>query len=204
MHIAKVANCHASPCYLLRETYREDGKAKNRTLANLCRLPIERIDTRRAALRGDPPVPVGAHGFEIRRSLPHGHVLAGLTTPSLVSGRWHVGSTTIVLRWVRWPPDPARGDRRPSTLRPQPDASRGTCRRCVTHNRTVARSPLSRARSPVAWTRQVTVTEIFCGVDVGSETLDARVGRNGAWKPFANTAQEIAGLAAFCQRSAWW
>jgi len=83
MHIAKVANCHACPCYLLRETYREDGKVKNRTLANLCRLPIERIDTRRAALRGDPLVPAGVHGFEIRRSLPHGHVLAALTTPSL-------------------------------------------------------------------------------------------------------------------------
>jgi hypothetical protein len=80
MHIAKVPNRNARPSFLLRETYREHGKVKNRTLANLSKLPIERIDTLRAALRGDPLVPLGAHGFEIRRSLPHGHVLAALTT----------------------------------------------------------------------------------------------------------------------------
>jgi hypothetical protein len=80
MHIAKVPNRNARPSFLLRETYREDGKVKNRTLANLSKLPIERIETLRAALRGDPLVPIGSEGFEIRRSLPHGHVLAALTT----------------------------------------------------------------------------------------------------------------------------
>lgn len=79
MHIAKVPNRNARPSYLLRETYREDGKVKNRTLANLSKLPPERIETLRAALRGDPLVPVGDNGFQIRRSLPHGHVLAALT-----------------------------------------------------------------------------------------------------------------------------
>ena len=79
MHIAKIPNRNARPSFLLRETYREDGKVKNRTLANLSKLPIERIETLRAALRGDPLVPVGEQGFEIRRSLPHGHVLAALT-----------------------------------------------------------------------------------------------------------------------------
>jgi Transposase DDE domain len=79
MHIAKVPNRNARPSFLLRETYREDGKVKNRTLANLSKLPVERIDMLRAVLRGDPLVPVGEHGFEIRRSLPHGHVLATLT-----------------------------------------------------------------------------------------------------------------------------
>ena len=80
MHIATIPNRNARPSFLLRETYREDGKVKNRTLANLSKLPIDRIDTLRAALRGDPLVPVGDHGFEIRRALPHGHVLAALTT----------------------------------------------------------------------------------------------------------------------------
>ena len=79
MHIAKVPNRNARPSFLLRETYREDGKVKNRTLANLSKLPIERIETLRAALRGDPLVSIGDNGFEIRRSLPHGHVLAVLT-----------------------------------------------------------------------------------------------------------------------------
>jgi hypothetical protein len=80
MHIAKIPNRNARPSYLLRETYREDGKVKNRTLANLSKLPVERIDTLRAALRGDPLAPIGDNGFEIRRSLPHGHVLAALAT----------------------------------------------------------------------------------------------------------------------------
>ena len=80
MHIAKIPNRNARPSYLLRETYREDGKVKNVTLANVSKLPIERIDTLRAALRGDPLVPIGETGFEIRRSLPHGHVLAALST----------------------------------------------------------------------------------------------------------------------------
>jgi hypothetical protein len=51
-HIAKVPNRNARPSYLLRETYREDGKVKNRTLANLSKLPPERIETLRAARRG--------------------------------------------------------------------------------------------------------------------------------------------------------
>jgi DDE family transposase len=80
MHIATIPNRKARPSYLLRETYREDGKVKNRTLANLSKLPVERIETLRAALRGDPLAPIGENGFEIRRSLPHGHVLAALTT----------------------------------------------------------------------------------------------------------------------------
>jgi hypothetical protein len=80
MHIATIPNRMARPSYLLRETYREDGKVKNRTLANLSKLPVERIETLRAALRGDPLAPIGENGFEIRRSLPHGHVLAALTT----------------------------------------------------------------------------------------------------------------------------
>jgi Transposase DDE domain len=79
MHIATIPNRKAKPSYLLRETYREDGKVKNRTLANLSKLPPERIDTLRAALRGDVLVPLTSKGFEIQRALPHGHVLAALT-----------------------------------------------------------------------------------------------------------------------------
>ena len=41
MHIAKVPNRNARPAILLRETYREDGKGKNRALANLSKLPAE-------------------------------------------------------------------------------------------------------------------------------------------------------------------
>ena len=49
-------------------------------LANLSAWPDEKVQTLRAALRGDKLVPAGEGGFEIRRSLPHGHVLAALAT----------------------------------------------------------------------------------------------------------------------------
>jgi transposase len=62
----------------------------------------------------------------------------------------------------------------------------------VTHDRTVARWAVAR-------TRQVTVTDIICGVDVSSTHLDARIGRAGAFQRFANTADGVAALAAFCQ-----
>jgi len=43
------------------------------------------------------------------------------------------------------------------------------------------------------------VTQIFCGVDVSSQTLDARIGRDGAEARFAATPEGIEALAAFCR-----
>jgi hypothetical protein len=79
MHVATIPNRGSPPAILLRESYRKAGKTKNRTLANLSDWPSERIELFRAMLRGDKLAPVGDNGFEIRRSLPHGHVLAALT-----------------------------------------------------------------------------------------------------------------------------
>jgi hypothetical protein len=79
MYVATIPNRGSPPAILLRESYREAGKTKNRTLANLSDWPSERIELFRALLRGDKLAPVGDNGFEIRRSLPHGHVLAALT-----------------------------------------------------------------------------------------------------------------------------
>jgi hypothetical protein len=62
-----------------RESYREAGKTKNRTLANLSRWPAERIEQLRAVLRGDKLLPA-AEATEIVRAPPHGHVLAALGT----------------------------------------------------------------------------------------------------------------------------
>lgn len=42
------------------------------------------------------------------------------------------------------------------------------------------------------------MTQIICGVDVGSERLAAQIGRAGAVGTFANTSEGIAALAAFC------
>ena len=80
MFVTTVPNRGSPPAVLLRESYREDGKVKSRTLANLSDWPDEKVQTLRAALRGDRLVPAGEGGFEIRRSLPHGHVLAALAT----------------------------------------------------------------------------------------------------------------------------
>jgi hypothetical protein len=79
MYIAVVPNRGSPPAVLLRESYREAGKTKNRTLANLSRWPAERIEQLRAVLRGDHLLPA-AETVEIVRALPHGHVLAALGT----------------------------------------------------------------------------------------------------------------------------
>jgi len=59
--------------HLLRRTYREGGKVKNETLANLSRLPAETIELVRRSLRGEQFLS-SVDGFEVCRSLPHGHV----------------------------------------------------------------------------------------------------------------------------------
>ena len=79
MYVAIVPNRGSPPAILLRESYREAGKTKNRTLANLSRWPAERIEQLRAVLRGDKLLPATA-AVEIVRSLPHGHVMAALGT----------------------------------------------------------------------------------------------------------------------------
>ena len=79
MYVAVVPNRGSPPAILLRESYREAGKTKNRTLANLSRWPAERIAQLRAVLRGDQLLPA-AQAVEIVRALPHGHVLAALGT----------------------------------------------------------------------------------------------------------------------------
>src|SRR5216110_1636695 len=79
MYVAVVPNRGSPPAILLRESYREAGKTKNRTLANLSRWPAERIEQLRAVLRGDKLLPAG-EAVEIVRALPHGHVLAALGT----------------------------------------------------------------------------------------------------------------------------
>ena len=79
MYVAIVPNRGSPPAILLRESYRDGNKVKNRTLKNLSDWPADRIELLRAVLRGDALVPAG-EGLEIVRALPHGHVLAALGT----------------------------------------------------------------------------------------------------------------------------
>jgi transposase len=80
MYVATVPNRNSPPAILLRESYREDGKVKTRTLANISHLRPLQIDALRLALAGSLP-PVGLpwpDSFLISRSLPHGHAAAVL------------------------------------------------------------------------------------------------------------------------------
>jgi hypothetical protein len=77
MYVTVVPNRGSPPAILLRETYREAGKVKNRTLANLTKWKPEKIAALRAVLRDEPLLAAG-RDFEIVRSLPHGHIAAAL------------------------------------------------------------------------------------------------------------------------------
>jgi hypothetical protein len=59
----------------LRRSYRDGGKVRHETLANLSALPDQVVDSIEAALKGTPLVPAG-QAVTITGSLPHGHVAA--------------------------------------------------------------------------------------------------------------------------------
>ena len=80
MYVATIPNRTSPPAILLRESYREDGKVKNRTLSNLSDWPPAKLEALRAVLRGATNVAVLEDAFEIVRSQPHGHVAAILGT----------------------------------------------------------------------------------------------------------------------------
>jgi hypothetical protein len=81
MYVVKVPNRGSPPAILLRESYREAGKVKNRTLANLSSWPEAKVDALARVLKGQPPPAADLDGaFAITRSLPHGHVAAVLGT----------------------------------------------------------------------------------------------------------------------------
>ncbi len=78
MYIESVANRNSPPAVLLRESYREDGKVRKRTLANLSSLSGDVIEGLKVLLRGGVAVPSVDTVFSVQRSLPHGHVAAVL------------------------------------------------------------------------------------------------------------------------------
>jgi len=75
MYIATIPNRKSPPAILLREGYRENGKVKSRTLANLTSLPPQAIEILRRYLAGENIVSA-EHAFEILQdgSPAHGHV----------------------------------------------------------------------------------------------------------------------------------
>ena len=80
MYIEAVPNRHSPPAILLRESYRENGKVRKRTLCNLSDWPAAHIEGLRGVLRGGTVIPAERDAFTVIRSLPHGHVAAALGT----------------------------------------------------------------------------------------------------------------------------
>src|SRR5229473_1829653 len=81
MYVATVPNRNSPPAILLRQSFRLNGKVRNRTLANLSHWPPAQVQALRSVLKGansiGPPLP---QAFDIVRSRPHGHVAAVLGT----------------------------------------------------------------------------------------------------------------------------
>jgi transposase len=77
MYIAIIPNRNSPPAILLREGYREGGKVKTRTLANLSKLPPEALAALGQVLKGDKLIKAG-DAFEAIASPHHGHVQAVL------------------------------------------------------------------------------------------------------------------------------
>ena len=80
MYIESVPNRNSPPAILLREGWREDGKVKKRTLANLSKWPPALVEGLRILLKGGTALAHLGEAFEVVRTLPHGHVAAVLGT----------------------------------------------------------------------------------------------------------------------------
>src|ERR1700685_3380500 len=60
---------------LVRRTYRDGGKVRHETLANLSALPADAVAAIEATLKGERLVPAG-QAVQITAAAPHGHVAA--------------------------------------------------------------------------------------------------------------------------------
>lgn len=77
MYVESIPNRHSPPAILLREAWRERGRVRKRTLANLTDWPPSRVEALRRVLRDEPLVRADEL-FTVETSLPHGHVEAVL------------------------------------------------------------------------------------------------------------------------------
>ena len=80
MYIESVPNRSSPPAVLLRESWREGGRVRKRTIANLTKWPPALVEGLRCLLKGGTAVPRLEDAVDIVRSLPHGHVAAVLGT----------------------------------------------------------------------------------------------------------------------------
>ncbi len=101
MYIESVPNRTSPPAILLRESYRDAGKVRKRTLANLSKWPSEIVEGLRALLKGGQVVPDWSQAFQVQRTRPHGHVAAVLgTLRRLGLERWLATRNSLQRRLV--------------------------------------------------------------------------------------------------------
>jgi transposase len=96
VHLETVAKKYKGKVYLshlLRRTYREDGKVKHETIANLSCLPDDLIEVIKQRLASGKPLVGDGGSFDIVRTLPHGNVQAVLGTARDVGLERLVSST---------------------------------------------------------------------------------------------------------------
>jgi hypothetical protein len=74
-YVAKSGERRVYESVLVRRTYRDGGKVRHETLANLSALPAEAVSAIEATLKGERLVPAG-QAVTITASAPHGHVAA--------------------------------------------------------------------------------------------------------------------------------
>jgi hypothetical protein len=74
-YVAKSGERRVYESVLVRRTYRDGGKVRHETLANLSALPEQAVAAIEATLKGERLVPAG-QAVTITGSLPHGHVAA--------------------------------------------------------------------------------------------------------------------------------
>jgi Transposase DDE domain len=80
MYIESVPNRNSPPAVLLRESYRENGKVRKRTLCNLSDWPAAHVEGLRGVLKGGTVIAPDREAFTVVRSLPHGHIAAAIGT----------------------------------------------------------------------------------------------------------------------------
>jgi hypothetical protein len=78
VYIETIPNRNSPPAILLREGYREGGKVRKRTLANLSSWDPQLLEHFRVLLKGGVAVESASSVLSIERALPHGHVAAVL------------------------------------------------------------------------------------------------------------------------------
>jgi hypothetical protein len=119
MHVARIKSSHTDKqgrereyeSRLLRHTYREDGKVRHKTIANLSKMPEAVVDAVEAALKGAVLVPAGQAAVSVAKSLPHDHVAvvhamaAKLGLPALLgpAGRQRDLALALILSRVAHP-----------------------------------------------------------------------------------------------------